>query len=158
MTEREERLDCLRLILSSGEAGSQEEIRAQLVRHGYKMSQGTLSRDLHQLKAAKISVKGEQRYVLPGSSEYRRRFQPEVVPTFLHNTGFKSLLFAGTIAVVHTRPGYAALLSTEIDNRNLRTVAGTVAGDDTIFVALNEGVSKQAFTEELAGVIQAVKM
>ena len=97
------------------------------------------------------------RYILPESPLYRRTVKPEIVPEYLRNTGFLSIDFSGNLAVLHTRPGYAAGLASDIDSHKLHTAVGTVAGDDTILVVMNETVERQEFIDELSTVIPAIK-
>lgn len=71
----------------------------------------------------------------------------------LQHTGFKSIEFAGNIAVIKTRPGYASSLAYDIDNQNFHDILGTIAGDDTILLVLREGVSRAAVKHSLSRVI-----
>lgn len=157
MSSRSQRLEVLRVILASREMGSHEEILKELAHNGWNVTQATLSRDLSKLHAAKILGEDGYRYILPEHPLYRRTVKPDVVPQFLRNTGFMSINFSGNLAVLHTRPGYAAGLAWDIDNRHLSTSIGTIAGDDTILIIMREGVSREQFTDELATVIPAVK-
>lgn len=157
MSNRIQRLEVLRVILASSEMGSHEEILQELARNGWVVTQATLSRDLSKLHAAKVLSNDGYRYILPENPLYRRTVKPDVVPQYLRNTGFQSINFSGNLAVLHTRPGYAAGLASDIDQQNLSTIAGTIAGDDTILIILSENASQQQFTDELATVIPAVK-
>lgn len=157
MNKRIQRLEVLRVILASREMSSHEEILKELARNGWNITQATLSRDLTKLHAAKVLNNDGYRYILPENPLYRRTVRPEVVPQYLRNTGFKSIVFSGNLAVIHTRPGYAGGLASDIDAHSLSTVAGTIAGDDTIVVIISEGRSRQEFTDELATVVPAVK-
>lgn len=121
------------------------------------VTQATLSRDLSKLHAAKVLSNNGYRYILPENPLYRRTMKPDVVPQYLRNTGFLSINFSGNMAILHTRPGYAAGLASDIDSNNLSTVAGSLAGDDTILIIINEGATRQEFTDELATIIPAVK-
>lgn len=157
MKNRMKRLEVLRVILAGSEMSSHEQILKELAKNGWEITQATLSRDLGKLHAAKILDTGGYRYILPESPLYRRTVKPDVVPQYLRNTGFLSITFSGNLAVLHTRPGYAAGLASDIDAHKLSTVAGTIAGDDTILVILSEQTDQQTFTDELATVIPAVK-
>ena len=65
------RLETLRLIISSQQLGSQEELLSALQKEGFKLTQATLSRDLKQLKVAKAAtMSGNYVYVLPNESMY----------------------------------------------------------------------------------------
>ena len=59
--------------------------------------------------------------------------------------------------VMHTRPGYAAGITTEIDAQKFQSICGTLAGDDTILVIIREGASRQQVIDDLALVLPAVK-
>ncbi len=155
--KRADRLDMLRTILSNGDPGTQEEILRKLSRGGFRVTQGTLSRDLRKLKASKVAGETGWRYVLPENPNYRRITSPTVVAEYLRNTGFRSIDFSGNLAVLHTRPGYAGGLASDIDAHGLPEVVGTIAGDDTILVVIAEGVERQQFIDSLATVIPAIK-
>ncbi len=154
---KSERLEVLRVILAGRAMGSHEEIMAEMERNGCPVTQATLSRDLRTLNAAKVTDKDGYRYVLPESPNYRHKVEPELVPEYLRNTGFLSIVFSGNIAVIRTRAGYAAGLATDIDARKLPSIAGTVAGTDTILAVLAEGATRQECVDDLATVVPAVK-
>lgn len=149
-------MEVLRLILTNTEVGSQEALLQELEAEGYKVTQATLSRDLQKLKAAKVASATGYRYMLPENPLYRRRISAEI-PGFLKNTGFVGLEFSGNIALLRTRPGYAAGISTDIDEHKLESVAGTLAGDDSIIVVMREGYSRQQVIDDLANILPAVK-
>ena len=69
----------------------------------------------------------------------------------------KSIRFSGNLAVLHTRPGYAGGLALDIDAQKLPAVLGTIAGDDTILIVMQEDTDREAFVEELAAVLPSVK-
>lgn len=156
MKSRNERMEVLRLILTNTEVGSQEALLQELEAEGYKVTQATLSRDLQKLKAAKVASATGYRYMLPENPLYRRRINAEI-PGFLRNTGFVGLEFSGNIAILRTRPGYAAGIATDIDEHNFDSIAGTLAGDDSILVIIRENVERNVVINDLAQVLPAVK-
>lgn len=158
MSNRMQRLEVLRVILGSGNnLSSHEEILQELANNGWKVTQATLSRDLSKLHAAKILTSDGYRYILPESPMYHRTIKPDVVPQYLRNSGFLSISFSGHMAVLKTRPGYAAGLASDIDAHKLESVLGTIAGDDTILIIMREDVQRQQLTDELASVIPALR-
>ncbi len=157
MKERSTRLETLRIILSRGEAGSQESILRQLTRHGFDVTQATLSRDLRKLRAVKVSTAYGYRYILPEHPNYQRSTTPGSMSEFLRTTGFESLDFSGNLAVMHTRPGYAGGLASDIDSRPLTSIIGTIAGDDTILIIMAEGAKRQDVIDDLSMVLPAIK-
>lgn len=151
---RNSRLDVIKEIISSQKITCQEELLDALAQKGYKLTQATLSRDLKQMKVAKAtSVVGKSYYVLPNNTMYRRVKDTQVTEA-RHSDGFVSLRFSGNLAVMKTNPGYASRMAYDIDNANLGHVLGTVAGDDTIMIVFEEGVSKEVVRLELAQVIR----
>ena len=58
---------------------------------------------------------------------------------------------------MHTRPGYASSLASDIDSHHPDTVLGTIAGDDTILIILREGADRDLFLNQLAEIIPAIK-
>ena len=148
------RLDAIKMIVSSKEVGSQDELLNELAEAGFELTQATLSRDLKQLKVAKAaSMNGNYVYVLPNTTMYKRAVEVHPVSEMLLNTGFLSIEFSGNLAVLKTRPGYASSLAYDIDMMNMHEVLGTIAGDDTILLVLREGVSKTEVKHALTRVI-----
>ena len=75
MKVKTKRLETIKMLISSMELSSQEEVIKALQKEGYKLTQATLSRDLKQLKVAKAaSMGGKYVYVLPNDSMYKTYF------------------------------------------------------------------------------------
>ena len=121
------------------------------------MTQATLSRDLRRMKAVKISTETGFVYVLPEHPLYRRNGELRLAPDYLRQSGFISLDFSGNLAVMHTRPGYAAGMAVEIDASSLAGIVGTLAGDDTVLIIMAEDLTRQQLVDELAQLFPAVK-
>lgn len=130
---------------------SQQDLaRALRKNHGIVVTQATLSRDLTELGV----VKGPDGYVLPtalaltshtgtagapglggGDGENTRRQQALSHALRQH---FVSAARGGTLVVVRTPTGHANSLAVELDRAKLPGVLGTIAGDDTIFLAMRD--------------------
>ena len=137
MKVKNDRLEALRMIISSQELGSQDELLAALKQEGFKLTQATLSRDLKQLKVAKAaSMRGNYVYVLPNDTMYKRVSTPHSVREMMQVPGFLSIHFSGNMGVIKTRPGYASSIAYNIDNSHIQEILGTIAGDDTIMCAV----------------------
>ena len=98
-------------------------------------------------------MKGRYFYVLPGEAAYKRVSTPRRTTGMQLTSGFVSLHFSGNMGVVKTRQGYAVSLASNIDSCGCSTILGTVAGHDTIFILVKEGVEPREVEEELAGII-----
>ena len=126
--------------------GSQDELVARLGLAGIIATQATVSRDLDALGAVKLRRDGAIRYALAeeidtGAAGTRLdRLLAEYV---------MSIVAAGALLVVRTPPGSANLVANAFDLAALPEIAGTIAGDDTIFLALADGVVPGAFAARL---------
>ena len=118
--------------------GSQEELVARLGLAGITATQATVSRDLDELGAVKLRRDGAIRYVLPDKVELA---QSAAMLDRLLAEWVTEIVEANGLVVLRTPPGSANLVANALDAAGLEGVAGTIAGDDTIFIALSEGAS-----------------
>ena len=158
MKIKNNRLEALRMIISSQQLGSQEELLNALQQEGYKLTQATLSRDLKQLKVAKAaSMSGNYVYVLPNETMYKRVSTPQQVREMMQVPGFVSIQFSSNMGVIKTRPGYASSIAWNIDNSDIPQILGTIAGDDTIFIVIKQGYSEKEVIDALSEVVPNMK-
>ena len=137
MSAKDQRRTLIADWLRSGGVGGQETLVARLGEAGFLATQATVSRDLEALGAVKVRRDGAVRYVLADS------FGAGALPRLgaMLAQWVVSMTSAGTLLVLRTPPGSANIVAHAIDQTGLAEVAGTIAGDDTIFVALADGVS-----------------
>jgi transcriptional regulator of arginine metabolism len=124
-------------IIRSEAIGSQEEVTARLTGHGFPVTQATVSRDLEQLGAIKVKRGGALRYALPdqlGESDWAAGRLQRIVADWV-----QSIEAAGNMIVLRTRPGSAHVVGAAIDQARLPEIAGTVSGDDTLFLVVRDG-------------------
>ncbi len=158
MKEKNNRLEALRLIISSQQLGSQDELLNALQKEGFKLTQATLSRDLKQLKVAKAAtMAGNYIYVLPNDTMYKRISTPSNIKEMMQVPGFVSINFSGNMGVIKTRPVYSSAIAWNIDISDIPEIIGTIAGDDTIFIVIKEGVKHQEVIEALNDIIPSMK-
>ncbi len=134
--------------LREGRVGSQEELVARLSTVGITATQATVSRDLDELGAVKQRRDGAIRYVLPDGDGLA---QTSAMLDRLLADWVTDVIEANALVVLKTPPGSANLVANAIDAARLDGVAGTIAGDDTIFIALVEGT----FPGVIAGRLRA---
>ena len=158
MKIKNSRLEAIRLILSTHEIGSQEELLKELNKEGYTLTQATLSRDLRQMRVVKsVGTNGRYKYILTRQQQQYKHEGAEgemrpITPLNEEN-GFLSIKFSGNIAVIRTRPSYAGTLAYHIDNCDFPEILGTLAGDDTVMLVMAENVSKSALIKVLRTII-----
>ncbi len=144
MSTKQKRLDAICRIIQTKAISNQDVLLKELLASGFQVTQATLSRDIKQLKVAKVhNAEGEYVYCLP---DYTALRQPNQVQTTHH----PNIQFSGNLAVVKTRPGYAMAIASDIDTHAPYEVLGTIAGDDTILIIPREGMSRDKITEALA--------
>ena len=133
---RSDRLKDLIRILRAGHAATQQEIVAALVAEGHEVTQATVSRDLQEIGAVKVRAGRSLEYRLP--DEVPRTTGSELMARNLRRTlqDFAiDIRPASNLVIVVTAPGHASAVARAIDIAGIDEVVGTVAGDDTIFVA-----------------------
>jgi len=129
-------------LLRSGEIASQEDATERLAGLGFPVTQATVSRDLEQLGAVKVKRGGASRYALPDQLG-GRDWEAGRLARILREWSL-SIEAAGQMIVIRTPPGSAHLVASAIDHSDLIEVAGTVSGDDTLFIAVRDGHSLPA--------------
>jgi transcriptional regulator of arginine metabolism len=140
-TLRARRQKAIADLIRSQPIASQEEVTERLASLGYVVTQATVSRDLDQLGAIKVKRGGVLSYALPeqiGSSDWSVDRLARILAEWV-----LSLETAGNMIVLRTPPASAHLVASAIDNARLAEIAGTVSGDDTLFVAIRDGFDKQ---------------
>jgi transcriptional regulator of arginine metabolism len=139
---RARRLRLLADLLRSGTLASQEEATERLRSLGFAVTQATVSRDLDQLGAVKVKRGGVLSYALPdqiGAADWSTGRLERILGEWA-----LSVETAGQMLVLKTPPGSAHLVASAIDHAQMPEVAGTVSGDDTLFVAVRDGFSVAA--------------
>lgn len=129
MVDEKSLLKELRNMLYRGALGTQFEIQEELRKHGIDVTQSTISRCLKRLRATRTRERsGKMVYRLPQeptNSQNHHHIDEMVI----------SVEFNDSLIVVHTQPGAAARVAYYLDLMKPAAILGTIAGDDTIFVA-----------------------
>jgi transcriptional regulator of arginine metabolism len=137
VTTKFERQGAILRIVQQQALSTQAEVADALRAAGIEAVQATVSRDIAQLGLVKVrNADGRLVYALPGAADIDRldeltaalkRWAGEMTPT-------------NGLLVIRTPSGFAPALAEAIDRADLHEVAGTIAGDNTIFVAAREGL------------------
>ncbi|HLI30016.1 MAG TPA: ArgR family transcriptional regulator [Terriglobia bacterium] len=108
---------------------TQTELRRALAQRGIRVTQATVSRDIEDLGL----VKTREGYALPGTTESSAPPQPAL--SVILKEFLREVQQASNLVVVKTHPGNAHTVGVALDSTGWAEVLGTVAGDDTIFLA-----------------------
>ncbi|MGD1822939.1 MAG: arginine repressor [Pleomorphochaeta sp.] len=145
MRERHTRLNLVKELIKNNRIDNQDSLLEMLKKEGYSVTQATLSRDLKMLKVGKISDGWSgYYYALPENdliSESEKSYIQDV------RRGILSIEFSGNFGVIKTRSGHANSVAIALDVLAIPEILGTLAGDDTIFVILREGMTKEDLQE-----------
>ena len=120
-------------LIKSEEIDTQERLVDRLNECGFKATQATVSRDIKELGLVKTAKKGGRSYYVqaPENSLDDKKYSSILKQTV---TDIKK---AENIIVIHTLSGCAGAAAEIIDRIAPESVVGTLAGDNTIFVAVN---------------------
>jgi transcriptional regulator of arginine metabolism len=144
-TKFERQGEILRLVQQQP-LSTQSEVAEALRTQGIDTVQATVSRDIAQLGLVKVrNAEGRLVYALPGAADLRRL--DELASALRHYMGKTTA--SGTLLVIQTPRGFAAALADAIDAAGLPEVAGTIAGDNTVFVACADGTTPPQLDAEL---------
>lgn len=153
--DKNTRFEVIKMIISSQELSKQDELLRELAKAGFPSTQATLSRDLHQLRITKgHNERGELVFMLPEQRRYQRVSDTHMTVQRMNRLGALSVKFSHNIAVVRTPPGHASHVAYDIDNAHIDEILGTVAGDDTIFVVLDEEADRTTVLNKLGEVMK----
>jgi transcriptional regulator of arginine metabolism len=133
--------------LENGPVASQEDLQRVLRKHGFKVGQATLSRDIHELGLVKTGVgyarpNGDSGYdpPLPPVSRLVREFVLEV-------------RIAQNLLVVKTAVGSAQPVAAALDSEDWPEAVGTIAGDDTILIVCPDKKSAARLAARTQGML-----
>jgi transcriptional regulator of arginine metabolism len=145
---RRERQNAILALVREQALSTQAEVATALRENGFDVVQTTVSRDIAELGLVKVRApSGRLVYAPPGTTD-GDRLRALGAAMRRYALGVEA---AGTLVVVTTPSGYANALAQAVDEASHPAIAGTIAGDNTIFVAARDGVSAQALGTELAG-------
>ena len=156
MSDKHERHAAIRDIVSAHAVASQEELRRQLARRGWDVTQSTLSRDLRELRLARIpDGHGRARYAFSDgtngsgtSSDALARLE-RMLPELL-----TSVEGVQVLVVARTMKSGAQPVAEVLDQLEWPDVAGTIAGDDTVLIICRSPGGRERVLRKLKAYIR----
>ncbi len=145
---KQERHQAIAALIEQYRIGTQEELAERLKESGYDVTQATVSRDIRQMKLVKTSLDG-------GKPCYAVQ-KEETALNGAYGSALKESLVSIDIAmnllVLKTHPGMAMAVAAAVDALHFGEIVGTIAGDDTVMVAIRsveEALSVQKRLQEM---------
>jgi transcriptional regulator of arginine metabolism len=140
-------------ILGRQAVETQEDLQAILKAEGFQVTQATVSRDIKELRIFKtLAPNGKYRYAVPSGPSGQTFSAPARLRT-IFRTSVTHIDAAQNIVVIKTLAGTAQGACAAIDSMNDPAVAGSIAGDDTVFVALRNENAAQELTVRLRALL-----
>lgn len=132
-------------LIDKNEIETQEELAEYLKKLEVKVTQATVSRDIRELRLVKV-LSNSGKYKYAPISQSTEGTTDRLIKIFKNS--IVSVKIAGHMLVVKTLPGAAQICASAVDSLGLEDIAGSIAGDDTIFVAISDidRVKEIAFT------------
>ena len=148
--KKNDRMAALRAVIARKELSSQDEVIKAMALEGFTVAQSTLSRDMTKLRIVKKMLPdGRSIYLLPEETQYKRVYQAYTLNDNPPVPGFVSMQFSGNMGVIKTKPGHAGSIAYHLDTALPEGVLGTIAGDDTIFVVVNQEIPIKQVSENI---------
>ena len=146
MSQKQERQQVIQELVSTRSVGSQEELRQLLVERGWEVTQSTLSRDMHDLRVARVPMPGGVRYTTenPSAASENRATLASLMPQL-----FQRLDFVRELIVVRTVSAGAQPISEAIDSEGTPDVMGTIAGENTVLIICRSDAARERVSKRL---------
>jgi transcriptional regulator of arginine metabolism len=140
-------------IIAAHDVDTQEELIERLRTAGFETTQATVSRDIRELKLAKVMTGvGTYKYVRHGVNE---NTHPHINGALTDS--ITRIEAAGNILVIHTFVGMAQAIAATVDALKISEIVGCVAGDDTIIAVIRTEAQARELAEKLRLMIRGEK-
>ena len=138
-------------IIAAKDIETQNQLIDALAEAGIDSTQATVSRDIKQLHLNKeLTPDGRYRYVV-GQKQELQNHASRLKTIFRESV--TSFVCAQNIVVIKTLPGLAPAACSAIDGMNIKNLAGTIAGDDTAFLAMSDSAAAQQFCKDIENML-----
>ncbi|MBE6470646.1 MAG: ArgR family transcriptional regulator [Coriobacteriaceae bacterium] len=141
MAKREDRKSAIRSLVRAENIRTQKELVERLQQHGFDCTQATVSRDIAEMGFVKSELGF---YALPEDIALKRLMGEHAIAAEV----------AGNLVVVKTRSGSASLIGEVLDNADIAGLVGTIAGDNTIMLAVKTEARASEIADHLAAMLR----
>ncbi len=138
-------------IITATDIETQNQLIDALAEIGIESTQATVSRDIKQLHLIKeLTPDGKYHYVV-GQKQEMQNYSSRLKSIFRECV--TSFVSAQNIVVIKTLPGLASAACSAIDAMNIKNLAGSLAGDDTAFLAMSDSAAAQQFCKDIENML-----
>lgn len=143
----------IRQLLAERPIRTQHELAGALRERGFRVTQATVSRDVAEMGLRKVSREGAQVYAVPDASARPERASDDRLRQLLTDLPVQ-VQPAGLLLVVRAVPGSAHAIAAALDRTGWPEVVGSIAGDDTLFIALADEASLERVMRRLERLLE----
>ena len=149
---KKDRQNAIVRIIASNDVETQNQLIEELAKMGIESTQATVSRDIKDLHLVKeLTARGAYRYTVsgkPDTQSHAGRLKA------IFKESVTSYANAQNIVVIKTLPGLAPAACSAIDGMGIKSIIGSIAGDDTGFLAMNDIQAAERFCTEIEEMIK----
>jgi len=149
---KKERQGAILKIIAEKDVDTQNQLIIELASVGVESTQATVSRDIKELHLVKeLTSLGNYRYVASnrgGSQNHTARLRA------IFKESVTSYAYAQNLVVIKTLPGLAPAACSAIDAMGIKSLVGSIAGDDTAFLAMSDVAAAERFCKEIANMLK----
>lgn len=147
MANKSDRQATILDVIGSRRVSSQEELRRLLGSRGWDVTQATLSRDLRELRVARMPSADGPRYSIPDTGLPAAPAIESILPRlFLRADGVAEMI------VLRTIPGGAQSAALALDSQSWPEILGTVGGDDTVLIICRSAGGRKKLLQRIRGI------
>ena len=144
---KNERQSAVLRVIESADIETQNQLIEKLAKEGIECTQATISRDIKELHLIKeLTAQGSYRYAASGKPDTQNH---AVRLKAIFKESVTSYANAQNIVVIKTLPGLAPAACGAIDSMGIRGLVGSIAGDDTGFLAMSDTAAAERFRKEI---------
>ena len=149
---KKDRQNAILKIIASIDVETQNQLIVELAKAGIESTQATVSRDIKELYLIKeLSPVGVYRYIASDKPEMQNH---TVRLKAIFRESVTSYTNALNIVVIKTLPGLASAACSAIDGMGIRNLVGSIAGDDTGFLAMSDIIAAERFCKEIEDILK----
>jgi len=149
---KKDRQSAILRIIASTDVETQNHLIAELAKEGVESTQATVSRDIKDLHLIKeLTTNGTYRYVASSRPEMRNQ---KIRLKAIFKESVTSYASAQNIVVIKTLPGLAPAACGAIDSMGIRNIVGSIAGDDTGFLAMCDTEAAEQFCKDIEDMLK----
>lgn len=143
--KKTERQALIREMIKGEKIATQDQLIKTLQAKGVQVTQATASRDIKELMLAKVSDGNDKYYYIAPNQPEQSAIRKSVV--LRHSVN--SIVSNELMVIIHTAPGAANAVAFALDNMQIPEILGSIAGDDTVFLALRDRDCRKSVEKRL---------